>query len=129
MRAPLEKFYDLLTDAQKAKLLGGASASEALARACAGQAESQAWSGGSLEQALLQRAGGADQKQRLMLETLRQQSAVVTKILAFSCPRATRPTPMDRLEAAGERMNALLYVAMSMSPALVELNQPSMSRP
>jgi hypothetical protein len=121
MRPPLVKFYETLTDAQKAKLLGGASASEALARACAGQAESQAGSGGSLEQALLQRAGGADPQQRLMLETLRQQSAAVIKILATSCPRQSKPTPMDRLEAAGERMNTLLYVAMSLSPALAEL--------
>jgi hypothetical protein len=124
MRPPLQKFYDTLTDAQKAKLLGEAPASEALARACAGQAESAAGSGGIVEHAFLQRAGGADPQQQLMLETLRQQSAVVIKILATSCPRQTKPTPMDRLEAAGERMNALLYVAMSLSPALTELQQP-----
>jgi hypothetical protein len=28
---------------------------------------------------------------------------------------------MDRLAAAGDRMNALLYVVMSMSPAVTEL--------
>jgi hypothetical protein len=123
MRPPLEKFYDALTDAQKAKLLGGASASEALARACAGG------SGGGLEQALLQRPGGAAPQQRLMLEALRQQSAVLIKILATSCPRQAKPTPVDRLEAASARMNALLYVTMSMSPALAELNQYPLSRP
>jgi hypothetical protein len=126
MRPPLEKFYDTLTDAQKAKLLSGASASEALARACAGEAPSQAGSGGGLEQALLQRPGGAAPQQRLMLETLRQQSAVLIKILATSCPRQAKPTPIDRLQAAGARMNALLYVTMSMSPAMAEL---SLSRP
>jgi hypothetical protein len=125
-RAPLEKFYQALTDTQKAKLLGGASAGEALARACAGQAESQpGGSGGRLEQAFLQRPGGADPQQRLMFETLRQQSAAVTRILATSCPRQAKPTPMDRLEAAGERMNTMLYVAMSLSPALAELQQPN----
>jgi hypothetical protein len=121
MRPPLEKFYNALTDTQKGKLLGDASASEALAQACAGQAQSQAGSGGS-EQAFLQRAGGAEPQQRLMLDTLRQQSATVIRILATSCPHRAKPTPMDRLEAAGQRMNALLYVAMSLSPAMAELH-------
>jgi len=128
-RPPLEKFYDTLTDAQKAKLWGGASASEALARACAGEAAPQAGSGGGIEQALLQRPDGAAPQRRLMLETLRQQSAAIIKLLATSCPRTTKPTPMDRLDAAGKRMNALLYVTMSMSPALAELQQPPLSRP
>jgi hypothetical protein len=123
MRAPLEKLYDSLTDAQKAKLMGGAAASQALARACADQP------GDRLDQALRERARGADPQQRLMLETLRQQSAELIKFLAISCPKETKPTPMDRLEAAGDRMNALLYVVMSMSPALTELHQPPLSRP
>jgi hypothetical protein len=124
MRAPLEKFYDSLTEAQKAKLIGGTAASQALAQACAGQSGS----GDRIEQALLARAQGADPQQRFMLETLRRQSAALIKFLAISCPRETKPNPMDRLEAAGDRMNALLYVAMSMSPALAELQQPSPSR-
>jgi hypothetical protein len=125
MRAPLAKFYDTLTDAQKAKLIGDTAASQALARACAGQSGSA----DRIEQVLLARAQGADPQQRLMLETLRRQSAALIKFLAISCPRETKPIPMDRLEAAGGRMNALLYVAMSMSPALAELQQPSPSRP
>jgi hypothetical protein len=118
MRAPLEKFYDTLTDAQKAKLIGGTAASQALAQACAGQAGS----GDRIEQQLLARAQGADPQQRFMIETLRRQSAALIKFLAISCPRETKPNPMDRLETAGDRMNALLYVAMSMSPALAELH-------
>jgi hypothetical protein len=120
MRAPLEKFYDTLSDAQKAKLIGGTAASQALERACA----SQSGSGDRIEQVLLARAQGADPQQRFMIETLRRQSAQLIKFLAISCPRETKPIPMDRLEAAGDRMNALLYVAMSMSPALAELHAP-----
>jgi hypothetical protein len=125
MRAPLEKFYDALTDAQKAKLTGGAAASQALARACSGQSGS----GDRIEQVLRARAQGADPQQRLMLETLRRQSAELIRFLAISCPMETRASPMDRLAAAGGRMNALLYVAMSMSPALAELHQMPLSRP
>jgi hypothetical protein len=121
MRAPLAKFYDMLTDAQKAKLIGGTAASQALARACA----SQSGSGDRIEQVLLVRAQGADPQQRFMLEAMRRQSAALIKFLAISCPRETKPIPMDRLEAASDRMNALLYVAMSMSPALAELHAPA----
>ena len=121
MRAPLKKFYDTLTDAQKAKLIGGTAASQALARACAGQSGS----GDRIEQLLLAHAQGADPQQRFMIETLRRQSAALIKFLAISCPRETKPIPMDRLEAASDRMNALLYVAMSMSPALAELHAPA----
>jgi hypothetical protein len=123
MRAPLEKFYDSLTEAQKAKLTGGAAASQALARACADQRGAD-WSGDRLAQALR-----ADQQQRLTLEALRQQSSELIKFLAISCPRESKPTPMDRLEAAGDRMNALLYVVMNMSPALAELYGPHKDEP
>jgi hypothetical protein len=131
MRPPLEKFYDSLTPEQKAKLTGSAATSQALARACADQHAAD----GSADR--LARVLGADPSQRLTLETLRERSAELIKFLALSCPRGTQPTPMDRLEAAGERMNALLYVVMSMSPTVNELHgarpdepkQPSASDP
>jgi hypothetical protein len=115
LRAPLEKFYDALTPAQREKLMGGAPAAEALARACTDQRAAD-WSGERLTQVL-----GTGEQQRLTLETLRERSSELIKFLAISCPREIKPTPLDRLEAAGDRMNALLYVVMSMSPALNEL--------
>jgi hypothetical protein len=115
LRAPLEKFYDALTPAQREKLMGGASAAEALARACTDQRAGD-WSGERLTQVL-----GTGEQQRLTLETLRERASELIKFLAISCPREIKPTPLDRLEAAGDRMNALLYVVMSMSPALNEL--------
>jgi hypothetical protein len=115
MRAPLEDFYGSLTPAQRVKLTGGIAAGKALARACA--EHSADWPGDRIAQAL-----GPDQQQRL--EALRQQSSALTKLLAASCPRQTEATPMHRLTAAGNRMNALLYVVMSLSPALSELQSP-----
>jgi hypothetical protein len=126
MRAPLEKFFDSLTETQKAKLMGGASAGQALARACADQHAGD-WSGDRLARAL--GVEHADQQRRLTLETFRQQSSELVKFLAVSCPKEIKPTPMDRLEAAGERMNALLYVVMNMSPALSKLYGPRDGEP
>jgi hypothetical protein len=123
MRAPLEKFYGSLTQAQKAKLTDGASAGQAMARACADQ-HADDWSGDRLERALR-----PDPQQRLTLEALRQQSSELIKFLAVSCPREIKPTPIDRLKAAGDRMNALLYVVMNVSPTLSELYGPRNGEP
>jgi hypothetical protein len=115
MRPPLQKFYDSLTPEQKAGLAGSDAASRALARVCADPHAAEG-AGDRLARAL-----GADPSQRLTLETLRGRSAELIKFLALSCSRETEPTPMDRLAAAGDRMNALLYVVMSMSPSVTEL--------
>jgi hypothetical protein len=120
MRTPLERFYDSLTPAQKAKLEGEAAAGQALARACA-DPRSADWSGERLERALA--AQGPEQ--RRTLEALHRQSSELINFLAVSCPRDTKSTPLDRLQDAGERMNALLYVVMSMSPALADFYAPS----
>ena len=119
MRAPLEKFYDSLTEAQKAKLTAGASASQAVARACVDPRAADGRDDG-----LLEHARAADAQQRHKLDALRQESPGLIKFLAISCPTETKPTPVDRLEAAGDRMNALLYVVMNMSPALTEAKTP-----
>jgi hypothetical protein len=115
MRPPLERFYDSLTPEQQAKLTGGVAAGQALARACADQHAAD----GAPDR--LARALGVDPSRRLTLAALRDRSAELIKFLALSCPRETEPTPMDRLAAAGDRMNAMLYVVMSMSPTVTEL--------
>ena len=119
MRAPLEKFYNSLTEAQKAKLTAGASASQAVARACVDPRAADGRDDG-----LLEHARAADAQQRHKLDALRQEFPGLIKFLAISCPTETKPTPVDRLEAAGDRMNALLYVVMNMSPALTEAKTP-----
>jgi hypothetical protein len=115
LRPPLETFYGSLTDAQKAKLAGEAAAAEALARSCADPRKAE-WSPDRLAQAL-----GKGQQQRAGLDMLRERSAELIKFLAVSCPQGHEPTPLDRLAAARDRMNAMLYVVMSMSPTVGEL--------
>jgi hypothetical protein len=119
IRPPLEKFYNSLTDAQKEKLAGRAG--EALNRACA-----EPHQDASAAQHLAQALGG---EQRPAVQQLQERSAELIKFLAASCPQGSEATPMDRLEAAGDRMNALLYAVMSMSPTLHELNQGRGNRP
>ena len=113
LRPPLEKFYNSLTEAQQEKLTG--QASQALRQACAEQAAD--WSPDRLAQAL-----GAGIEQRPALEQLQQHSAELIKFLAASCPQGSKTTPIDRLEAAGDRMNALLYAVMSMSTTVHDLH-------
>ena len=123
LRPPLEKFYNSLTEAQKEKLAG--QASQALQQACAGQTAD--WSPAHLAQAL-----GTRGEQRPALEQLQQHSAELIKFLAASCPQGSETTPIDRLEAAGDRMNALLYVVLSMSTTVHDLHDahtPTQSPP
>jgi hypothetical protein len=114
MRPPLERFYNSLTDAQKEKLAG--QAGDALKHACGEQLQDAAPE--RLAQAL-----GAGAEQRPTLQELQERSAALIKFLAASCPRGREATPIDRLAAAGERMNALLYAVMSMSPTVHALKQ------
>ena len=107
LRPPLQRFYDSLADEQKAKLAGNAAASRALAQTC-----------------LAQRPEVSDRMAlalppdaRARLDALKQRSADLVKFLAVSCPKEVEATPVDRLKAAGARMNALLFVTMSMAKA------------
>lgn len=118
IRPPLEKFYNSLTDAQKEKLAGRAG--EALKRACA-----EPHQDASAQRLLVQALGG---EQRPAVRQLQERSAELIKFLAASCPQGSEATPIERLGAAGDRLNALLYAVMSMSPTLHELNQGRASR-
>lgn len=119
IRPPLEKFYNSLTDAQREKLAG--QAGEALKRTCA-----EPHQDASAQRLLAQALGG---EQRPAVQQLQERSAELIKFLAASCPQGSEATPIDRLEAAGDRMNAMLYAVMSMSPTLHELNQARANRP
>ncbi len=109
LRPPLQKFYDTLSDAQKAQLNGSASAGYGGAQACLGQTAAEAPS---------DRAGhtvGSAKPPAESPQMLQQQQfAETAKFLALSCPRGSEPTPVSRLSAVAHRMNALLYVVKNM---------------
>jgi hypothetical protein len=97
IRAPLEKFHDSLTDAQKAKLAGDSMTGT---QAC-GQTPANA------------------------PDTVVE----LAKFLATSCPQGTPPSPVARLDVAGERLATMAYAAMSIDPAAQEGSQTQGKRP
>jgi hypothetical protein len=118
MRGPLARFYDSLTPEQKAKLTDAGPADAKAAGACADQRAAD-WPAERLQQAMGLRERPSEE-QRRSLEALRQRFTELAQFLATSCPQESEPTPIKRLTAAGERMNALLYAVMNTGPAMAE---------
>jgi len=128
IRTPLEKFYNSLTPEQKAQLASASPANAKAAGACAAQR------GAEWPAERIQRAMGAGQRptaeQRRSLEALHQHFTELAQFLATSCPEENDPSPILRLSAAGDRMNALMYAVMNMRPAMEALQggQPKPQR-
>ena len=55
---------------------------------------------------------------RAGLETLRLTVLQMGQAIAFSCPRQPLATPVQRLDAAGDRLNTLIYATMIISRTL-----------
>jgi hypothetical protein len=133
LRAPVDKFYATLTDAQKTSLNGpsgpSGSSGQSTTRA-AGCHESNI----DLTHMLMGR-GRPDPKQRPGLEALQKTSTGLSRLLASSCPATQPTTPVDRLDTADRRLNSMLYAvvtlrapldALSSAPA-AEKKQPRVS--
>jgi hypothetical protein len=116
MRGPLARFYDSLTPEQKAKLTGAGPADSKAAGACEDQRAAE-WPAERLQQAMGLRERPSEE-QRRSLEALRQRFTELAQFLASSCPQESEPTPIKRLSAAGNRMNALMYAVVNMGPAM-----------
>src|SRR5262249_43031741 len=58
------------------------------------------------------------QEQRQSMEMLQGMVADLSKYLAEACPPQTPSNPVARLDAAGNRVNAMLYAAMNLDPIL-----------
>jgi LTXXQ motif family protein len=71
------------------------------------------WPGAEIEQ----RVRPADE-QRQALEALRMTTLGMTQFLMASCPSETLRTPLTRIDAAEKRLNALLYAARTLAPAV-----------
>jgi hypothetical protein len=107
LRTPLEKAYDSLSDAQKAQLNAKKSAVKI---ACTDVFTGMSWPRDQLEQAIQ-----PNDEQRGSLETLRLVSLQMAQAIADSCPSQPLASPVQRLDAAGDRLNNLLYAAMIFS--------------
>jgi len=113
-RTPLDNFYQSLTDEQKATL-GPLDATTGGPRA-ASQICSQAANDMPIDE--IARSVQPTDEQRGSLEMLRGMSADLSKYLAGTCPQEAPRTPVGRLDAAGNRVNAMLYAAMNLDPVL-----------
>jgi hypothetical protein len=121
MRPPLEKFYGLLDDEQKARLNAlaedqrKASASRAsLTQNCAAaQPAAFQWPGSEIEARL-----NLNDTQRASLQILQDASAKAADMLKVTCQPDDIITPPTRLAALAKRLDTLLQAVKLVRPAL-----------
>ena len=104
LRAPVQKFYDALTDEQKARLEARARAKPADRRGCTTDIARVT---GVATQALAQIVQPTDE-QRMAFGILMGTSSKMAEML-MECPAQRPATPMARLDAAEKRLTAMLY--------------------
>jgi len=121
LRTPLDNFSSSLDDAQKARLTGEPSDRRGN-RTEAGNAERTCADIAAGSNAMpineIDRAVHPTQEQRASLDMLRGLSAEMAGYLSTSCPQERPPTAVGRLDAAADRINAMLYAAMTIDPAI-----------
>ena len=121
---PLDHFYGLLSDEQKARLtaLGedlrrGRADNGVLAQGCGqGQAGATDWPADEIEQ----RVHPTD-AQRASLNNLKDASAKAADMLKGTCEPNEALTPPARLSAAGKRLDAMLQAVETVKSALDDL--------
>jgi LTXXQ motif family protein len=123
VRPALAKFYDSLSDEQKARFNemgqqgtnpGDANANNE-ARVCGGQGP------GVLSDQAIARIEGEvrpNDRQKADLDALRDASAKAADELRNACPSQTPITPVARLDAMGKRIHAMLVAINTVRPAL-----------
>ena len=133
IRLPFEAFYASLNDEQRQQLRQddpqpaqmtadategrGQAAADRSAPTCAEPAAGTAdWIMRTIE-----RAAPPGGEQRAGLEAMRLRSAAMAQLIAASCPGDPPLDPMRRFAAATDRLDLLLFAAMSMSPMLQQL--------
>jgi hypothetical protein len=125
VQPPLDHFYGLLNDEQKARLtsLGedrrgqNNNKQDALAQGCGnGQASATDWPAADIEQ----RVHPTD-AQRASFDNLKDASAKAADILKGTCEPNEALTPPARLSAAGKRLDAMLQAVETVKSALDSL--------
>lgn len=120
IRAPLAKFYDSLTDEQKHKFAapespqaGGRTMSRTeMARMCDLPASAEAPMR-QIEQGLR-----PTKAQRASLELLQKKSFEMGQFLMASCLKPVPATPAERLDAAADRLTAVIFAVSNVNIAL-----------
>ena len=123
VQPPLQKFYDLLSDDQKARLnaLGqdqrqgkAAQNTGTLAESCgAAQSGALTWPTSEIDAKL-----HPTDAQRTSLAALQDATAKAADMLKASCQPSDAITPPARLEAVGKRLNSMLEAVKTVRTAL-----------
>jgi hypothetical protein len=150
VRAPLQAFYDTLSDEQRAAFVvkqqpvpqqpaAADPRAERMRAAAMARPEVAARlaSAGNVDMSAMMACGGesaldwpADQiervvrpnvEQRASIETLQRSLMEMGGFLALSCPRAPAETPLTRLDSATDRLTAMIFAASTVSLALNDL--------
>jgi hypothetical protein len=121
IREPLDNFYDLLSDEQKARFNAiaaqerqGQDQERSLTQGC-GNAPIPAW-----PQAQIERSVHPNESQRASLDKLKQATEQAADLLKASCPSEPPATPPARLAAAANRVDTLLTAVRHVETALNE---------
>jgi hypothetical protein len=122
LRAPLDTFYDSLTDAQKRHLdslaesqgRNRADSNSNLAEMCSESARQFT----ALPSEQIQQTVQPNEQQRGALEALKSASTKAADILNGTCPSQTPSTPGARLDAMAKRLDATVQAVKTMRPAL-----------
>ena len=122
VRAPLTKFYDLLSDEQKARfnaLPSGDDQNEPERRRDLTELCSERASGiASLPLERMERAVQPDEAQRASLRDLQNAVAQAGELLKTDCPTYKPITPVVRIDAMEQRLDAMLRAVDTVHPAL-----------
>jgi hypothetical protein len=120
LRLPLAKFFDSLTEEQRQKFAAPASAQAdprsmtpaAIAKLCGAPPSTD----GQARQA--ERQLNLDKAQRGSLDAFQKKSAEMGQFLMASCLKPVASTPVERIDAAADRLTALIFAASSVNLAL-----------
>jgi hypothetical protein len=128
---PLDKFYQSLSDEQKARFNGIAPAASRQAQSQAqnqaqGQASAQnpqaqcnanvmSWPGDQID-----RVVRPSDVQRTKLQALQSAASQASDLIKAACPSEPPATPPARLAAIGQHLNAMLQGVNAIRPALAE---------
>ncbi len=122
IRLPFEALYGSLSDEQLWRLVSAdpdttdevAITANTGAQPCGEQAGTGAdWPIRAIERALR-----PTEQQRPMLEELRMRLAGMARLIGSSCPDYPLLGATDRLAAAGDRLDVMLFAVMALSPTL-----------
>jgi hypothetical protein len=121
--SPLDKFYDSLSDEQKARFNGIApsgqkpEAQNASTQNPQGQCNANVmnWPGDQID-----RTVQPNDAQREKLQALQSASAQAADLIKAACPTEMPATPPARLAAVGKRLNAMLQAVGTVRPALAD---------